>query len=201
MKHILIYSVLVVLGFSMIVGCKHGPRIVLEDYKAEQARKSGRVDSSDYVFIEESKHCLWTRGVVRGQELLCTIANASTNDVVYVKPEFGFPYAILYRNTAGGIVTFHSPCRAGFNGIREIGVLGGQDSRYFSLHYNHAVRFKIDLPADCVALMAVSVDFKYMHYNELTECKSLSEFAERYYLGHSHGFLRIHLISNDARTS
>ena len=123
---------LVVLGVSMIDGCKHGPRIVLEDYKVEQARKGGRIDSSDYVFVEETKHCLWTRGVVHGRELLCTIANASTNDVVYIKPEFGFIYSILYRNTAGEIVTFHSPCRAGFNGIREIGVLGRQEPSYFS---------------------------------------------------------------------
>ena len=199
MKRMLILSVLVVLGVLMIYGCKHGPRIVLEEYEEEQARKGGCIDSTDYVFVEETEHCLRTRGVVHGQELLCTIANASTNDIVYIKPEFGFHYSILYRNAAGKIVTFHSPCLVGFNGIREIGILGRQDPRYFSLNYNHAVQFKIDLPVDCVVLMAVSVDFKYMQFSELLECKSLSEFAERYYLGHSHGSLRIRLVSKDAR--
>ena len=180
----------ILLSLQMVAGCKSVSRKI----SISEGRQVRRLDS----FLR-ADDCIWTQGVVQGRELSCTIVNASTNDIVYLMSDSDLFYTLSYRNRVGGIVEYYSPVSVGFDGLRAIGVLSGQDPRHFSPCHNHAFHFKIKLPDDCTDVIAASVDFGYLQFSELSQERlgSIKDFLEGFYRRHKSCLKSIRLIKDE----
>jgi len=179
----------------MVVGCKNVSHCASKGGLTKARMNQGWYFNS----FQKVDDCIWTQGVVRGRELSCTIVNASTNDIVYLKPDGGRFYTIIYRNREGDVVEYNSPVYAGFDGVKEIGVLSGQNPRCFSPYYNHASHFRIKLPVDCTDIVSVSVDFGYLYFDEISQskCRSIKEFIELFHYRNRSNLKSIRVIKGE----
>lgn len=173
---ILSFCVQASIFLHVFTGCKSVSHSAQKKVCADDRMDQGRSFNS-FLKVDD---CILTQGIIRGRELSCKIVNASTNDIVYLKLDGGIFHAISYRNREGGIVEYDSPICVGFDGVKEIGVLSGQNPKYFSPYYNHAFNFRIKLPSDCVDIISVSVDFRYLYLDEFSQskCRSIKELVE-----------------------
>ncbi len=156
-------------------------------------------------FVEESKDSIWfkdceTNGILRAayhfseDGITVYLANCSDSDLIVNMSEGTYCYAVKYKTRKGEVDYHMSPLVMGLNSMSNLVILWKIPKNDPRTAFDHksSISFTINMPNDCVEIIAVSVSVTYLnvcdlHFNSAEELSKAFLENERKILAHDLG--------------